>query len=91
MLENVRFFMLITALATCLLSTVLFRVAGRPFIDWYVGFFRFPVQAQRLLANDRVVQVLGLGSSALSLIVWWYLGTPNGKSAFEAFVPRGVP
>jgi hypothetical protein len=91
MLESLRFFLLITAFASCVLSTVLFRVAGRPFINWYLGVFRFPVQIQRLLANDRLVHVWGLGSSGLSLVVWWYLGTLGGQSAFGALMPQRMP
>ena len=90
MLENLRFSLLITALATFLLSTVLFRLAGRPFIDWYLRIFRFPIQIQRLLANDRLVQIWGLGTAGLSLVVWWYLGTPAGQSAFGSLKPERV-
>lgn len=91
MLESLRFSLVIAALATCLLSTVFFRIAGRPLIDWYLGVFRFPVQIQRLLANDRLVQIWGLGCSGLSLVVWWYLGTPGGQSAFGALMPQRTP
>jgi hypothetical protein len=91
MLESLRFSLLISALAGCLLSTVLFRVAGRPLIHWYLRVFRFPVQIHQLLANDRLVQVWGLGSAGLGLVLWWYLGTPGGRSAFEALMPQPVP
>jgi len=91
MLEGLRLFLLFSAVANLLLSTILFRGAGRPFINWYSRAFKLPVDFQRFLSNDRVVRVWGLCNAGLSLIAWWYLGTPEGASAFRAFVPQRLP
>ena len=91
MLEGLRMVLLFSAIASAVLSTALFRAAGRPFIDWYVRVFRFARPLQQLLANDRVVRIWGLTSSALTLVAWWYLGTPEGEDAFRALAPRAVP
>lgn len=72
MLETLRSLLLMSALGNLILSTVLYRVAGRPFIDWYLRIFQFPVQIQRFLANDRVVRGVGnrhVGGLSYRLVV----------------------
>lgn len=91
MLEGFRVILLFGVVGTVVLSTALFRAAGRPLIDWYVRVFRFPEPLRKLLASDRVVRIWGLASSVLTLVAWWYLGTPEGEVAFRAFAPRAMP
>jgi hypothetical protein len=91
MLEGLRLFLLFSFVANLLLSTVLYRAAGRPFIDWYTRTFKFPVEIQRFLSHDRVLRVWGFGNAGLSLVAWWYLGTSEGESAFRALVPQRMP
>lgn len=91
MLEGLRLFLLFSVVANLLLSTVLFRAAGRPFIDWYTRAFKFPVEIQRFLSHDRVLRVWGLGNAGLSFAAWWYLGTFEGEAAFRALVPQRMP
>ena len=90
-MEGLRLFLLIGAFVNLVASTVLFRAYGRPFIDWYVRVFRLPVEMRRLLSDDRVVRIWGVGSSGLSLAAWWYLGTPEGEAVVRAIAPPGAP
>jgi len=91
MLEGLRFFLLSSTIANLLLSTVLFRAAGRPFVDWYLRTFKFPADLQRFLSRDRVVKVRALANAGLSLAAWWYLGTPEGAATFRGLLPQRVP
>ena len=91
MLEALRLFLLVGAAANLLVSTMLFRRVGRPLIDWYVRVFTFPLQFQRVLGRDRVVRIWGVGTAGLSLVAWWYLGTPDGEETFRALVPPRMP
>lgn len=68
-----------------LLSTVLYRAAGRPIIRWYARVFRLPTELHRFLSNDRLVRVWGLGSAGVNIAVWWYLGTPDGAAMLPGF------
>jgi hypothetical protein len=81
MVTALRWFLLSAAIINLLMATVLYRALGRPFIYWYMSFFQFPLALRRLLSRDRVVQTWGLGSSAVCVALWWYLGTPAGEAA----------
>ena len=78
--DAARVFLLSGAVLYVLMSTVLYRAAGRPFVHWYMSFFQFPMLLRRLLAHDRVVRVWGIASSILCIAIWWYLGTAEGEA-----------
>ena len=54
MTDAARVFLLSGAILYVLMSTVLYRAAGRPFVHWYMSFFQFPRLLRRLLAHDRL-------------------------------------
>jgi hypothetical protein len=91
MVEGLRVFLLIGALVNFVASTVLFRAAGRPFINWYMRVFALPIALQRFLSDDRLVRIWGVSWSGLSLAAWWYLGTPEGEAFLRALSPRRPP
>ena len=84
MRDAARVFLLSGALLYVLMSTVLYRAAGRPFAHWYMSFFQFPVLLRRLLLHDRVLRLWGIVSSILCIAIWWYLGTPEGEASLAA-------
>ena len=89
--DGLRLLLLIAAFVNLVASTVLFRAYGRPFIDWCIRVFRLPVDMRRLLSDDRVVRIWGLGSSGLSLAAWWYLGTPQGEALVRTLARPAAP
>jgi len=91
MVEGLRLFLLVGALVNLLASTVLFRVAGRPFVHWYMRVFRLPIALQRFLSDDRLIRVWGVSYSGLSMLAWWYLGTPEGEVLFRALGRQRTP
>jgi hypothetical protein len=88
MLEAARLFLMVGAVVSVLLSTVLYRAVGRPIIDWYTRVFSLPVPLQQLLSRDVLVRAWGVGAAALNVAVWWYLGTSDGEAFFRGFSPR---
>jgi hypothetical protein len=85
MVTALRWFLLSAAVINLLMATVLYRPVGRPFMYWYMSFFQFPRALRRLLSRDRLVQAWGLGSSAVCLALWWYLGTADGEALLRAW------
>ena len=90
-MEGLRLFLLIGACINLLASTVLFRAAGRPFVQWHMRVFRLPVALQRFLSDDRLIRIWGLSCSGLSIDAWWYLGTPEGEALFRALGRERTP
>jgi hypothetical protein len=88
MLEALRLFLMVGAVVNVLLSTVLYRAVGRPFIDWYTRLVSLPDGLQRLLSRDVLVRAWGLGTAAVNVAVWWYLGTADGEAFFRGLTPR---
>jgi hypothetical protein len=84
MTDAARVFLLSGAILYVLMATVLYRVAGRPFVHWYLSFFQFPFLLRRLFSHDRIVRVWGIASSILCIAIWWYLGTPEGEAHLAA-------
>ena len=91
MVEGLRFLLLAGALVNLLASTVLFRVVGRPFVHWYMRVFRLPVPLQRCLSDDRIIRIWGVSCSGLSILAWWYLGTPEGEALFSDLGRQRTP
>jgi hypothetical protein len=91
MVEGLRLLLLIGAFVNLVASTVLFRAYGRPFLDWCVRVFRLPAEMRRLLSDDRVVRIWGVGAAALSLAAWWYLGTADGEALVRPMAAPRAP
>jgi hypothetical protein len=83
-LAVVRWLLLINGVLGLLLSTVLFERVGRPLAT---GWWRLIVppgeRVPRFLLDPRVHQAWGAIGGTVSLLMWWYLGTPAGIARVE--------
>jgi len=85
MLTTLRWVLLISALLNLLATTGFYRPVGRPLMTAWLSFFGRNSAMPDWLRDDRVLRGWALGSAALTLLLWWYLGTPSGAAAATDF------
>jgi hypothetical protein len=89
MLAFIRLGLLLGAITTIALSTILFRRIGQPLIGaWWRPFTRFGHEPPKFFTNPRIVRIWGLLAGVACLALYWYLGTPQGAALIaEIFAP----
>ena len=85
-LSAIRWFLLVASILTFLTGTVFYWPMRRLILDQYLwlnarlggGSVRHPPTLVFLLEHEWVGRAYHLGSAALMIGVWWYLGTAAG-------------